>query len=79
MKKIEALILAAIIIVGFILLWPSDVESSEETGQYCEANPSACAVDRTQSSPNELETPAQIDWDNEPIYEHGGQPPKNAK
>lgn len=52
---------------------------SDSTGEYCEVNPSSCAVDRTASGPNELDTPAQIDWDNSPIYKHGGQPPKNAK
>ena len=53
--------------------------ASEETGQYCEVKPSACAVDRSVSEPNELETPEQINWDNAEIYTHGGQPPKNAK
>lgn len=76
MKKLFLVALCAFFTSSTLTAFASE---SDSTGQYCEANPSACAVDRTQSEPNELETPAQIDWENDPAFKHGGLPPKNAK
>ena len=67
-----------VIVVAAVCSLSSFAYSAEESGQYCEANPSACAVDRTQGAPNQIKV-EQIDWDKAPVYKHGGQPPKNAK
>lgn len=70
---------ATILVLTAGLTLATATMAAEETGQYCEVKPEACAVDRTASAPNELPTPEQIDWDNHPMYEHGGQAPKDAK
>lgn len=53
--------------------------SQDSTGGYCEAKASVCEPDRAVSAANELPTPQQIDWENDPIFKHGGALPKNAK
>ena len=49
----------------------------ENTGDYCSHKPEACAP--REELPNLLPVPEQVDWDEHPIYESGGQPPKDAK
>lgn len=60
--------------------WAFEGPSGEDSGgQRCSAVPTDCQPMRGNFEPNQLPTPEQIDWDNHPLYKHGGQPPKNSK
>ena len=75
MKKLALAVLCAFSVSAALTV---SANESDSTGQYCEAKSETC-VERGVTGPNELATPAQIDWENDPAYKHGGLPPKNAK
>jgi hypothetical protein len=75
MKKLFLVALCAFFTSATLTAFASE---SDSTGQYCEAKSETC-VERGATGSNELEAPAQIDWENDPAFKHGGLPPKNAK
>lgn len=75
MKKLALIALCAFSVSAALTVSANEADS---TGQYCESKSETC-VERGVTGPNELPTPAQIDWENDPAFKHGGLSPKNAK
>ncbi|AZU99611.1 hypothetical protein SBP1_gp019 [Vibrio virus vB_VspP_SBP1] len=78
MNPLKVIIILLVITAVALIVAPAEASQSDSTGQYCEAKSETC-VERGVTGPNELTTPAQIDWENDPAFKHGGLPPKNAK
>lgn len=78
MNPLKVIGILLVISAVALIVAPADASEADSTGQYCEVKSETC-VERGATGSNELEAPAQIDWENDPAFKHGGLPPKNAK